>query len=233
MLFCQVISVSWLLIGVADVGHTRKDDGDTIVVEAVREASWWRPRGMVASCDNKTEIDIHYVRVYKKIADANEWPQFFVLYMDGNLRLIPHPPVGVPSVCFGSSVIIGSASVASRPLAEIASVRYLKPSNTLEVVYQTGGSALLSLQDVDRTRARVGISVNYPTDTAPFATFRSMFVTDGNADTDHVLWTAASGSAHDDAILTFSGGGGTEWFFYLRTPSQHNTSAPDILVWVE
>lgn len=98
------------------------DDGET-VVEAVREASWWRPNGMAVSVDDGTPVtDIHYVRVYRKIAGANEWPQFFVLYMDGNLRLIPHPPVGIPSVCFGSSVIIGPTPIASRPIAEITSV---------------------------------------------------------------------------------------------------------------
>jgi len=78
--------------------------------------------------------------------------------------------------------------------------------------------------------ARVDITVNYPTGTLPFATFRSMFVADGNADVDHVRWKDASGALHDDAIMTFSGGEGTEWFFYRRTRSQHNTSAPDIRI---
>lgn len=39
------------------------DDGITIV-EAVREASWWRPNGMLASADQGTPFtDVHYVRV--------------------------------------------------------------------------------------------------------------------------------------------------------------------------
>jgi len=104
------------------------DDGET-VVEAVREASWWRPNGMATSVDAGAPVtDVHYVRVYRKIAGVNEWPQFFVLYMDGNLRLIPHPPMGVRSVCFGSSMLIGPASPASRPIAEIASARYISGS---------------------------------------------------------------------------------------------------------
>ena len=205
------------------------DDGET-VVEAIREAEWWRPNGMEVSVDAGTpETDIHYVRVYRKIADANEWPQYFVLYMDGNLRLIPHPPAGITSVCFGSSVIIGRASTALRPIAEVTSARYVSMSKSMEVLYQTGGSAILDLQEVNRTIARVRITVNYPTD-IPFATFRSMFVEDGNADIDYVRWKDSSLVLHDDPIMTFSGGKGTEWFFYRSIRSQHNTSAPDIRV---
>lgn len=207
------------------------DDGET-VVEAVREASWWRPNGMEVSVDDGTPVtDAHYVRVYRKIVGANEWPQFFVLYMDGNLRLIPHPPVGTPGVCFGSSVIIGPAPIGSRPIAEITSVRYLSTSKTMEVVYKAGGSAIFSLQEVDRTMAYVQVTVNYPTDTLPFATFRSMFVADGNADVDHIKWKDASGGIHDEAIMRCPGDEGTEWFFYRRTRSHHNTSAPDIRIW--
>jgi hypothetical protein len=205
------------------------DDGET-VVEAVREAEWWWPNGMEFSVDTGTPVtDIHYVRVYRKIADANEWPQYFVLYMDGNLRLIPHPPVGITSVCFGSSVIIGPAATALRPIAEITSARYVSTSNSIEVLYQTGGSAILDLQEVNRTIARVRITVNYPID-IPFATFRSMFVEDGNADVDHVRWKDSSVVLHDDPIMTFPGGEGTEWFFYRSSRSQHNTSAPDIRI---
>ena len=186
---------------------------------------------MEVSVDAGTPVtDIHYVRVYRKIAGANEWPQYFVIYMDGNLRLIPHPPVGVTSVCFGSSVIIGPASIALRPIAEITSARYVSASKSMEVLYQTGGSATLDLQEVNRTIARVPITVNYPTSTLPFATFRSMFVINGNADVDHVLWRNTSGALHDDPIMTFSGGEGTEWFFYRSSWSQHNTSAPDIRI---
>lgn len=205
------------------------DDGQTLV-EAVRDDMWWRPRGMDARVDNGTVYhDIHYVRVYRKIAGANEWPQFCVLYMDGNLRLIPHPPEGRTSVCFGSSVVIGPSENVARPIAEIARVRYASGSNSIEVEYLAGGSATLDLSDVSRTEARVTVTVNYPTDKA-CATFRSMFVEDGNADVDHVEWTDAEGASHDDKILDFGGGQASEWLFHRKARSRHNTSAPDIRI---
>jgi 6-phosphogluconolactonase (cycloisomerase 2 family) len=206
------------------------DDGET-VVEAVREASWWRPSGMAAAADDRPQVmDIHYIRIYRRIAGTSEYPQVLVLYQDGNLRLIPQPPVGVRSVCFGSSVIVGSAAPALRPFAEIVSVTYLSRSQSLEIRYRDGGIAIIILRDVNRNLTRVQVNVNYPTDLLPFATFRSMFVADGNADVDHVRWIDAAGAMRDDPIMTFPGGVGTEWFFYRQTRSRHNTSAPDIRV---
>jgi hypothetical protein len=206
------------------------DDGKT-VVEAVREPSWWRPSGMTASADARPRIDeIHYVRIYRKIPGVAEWPQFFVLYADGNLRLVPHPPVGARSVCFGSSVIVGRAPIRSRPIAEVASVNYVSVSKTLQVTYKAGGSATLSLGQVSRKRARVVVTVRYPTRTDPFATLRSMFVSNRNADVDHVRWTDASGVLRTKPVARFRRGEGREWFFFRRTPSRHNTSAPDMRI---
>ena len=209
------------------------DDGET-VVEAVREASWWRPNGMAAAVDDRPQVmDIHYVRIYRRIDGTSEYPQILVLYQDGNLRLIPQPPIGANSVCFGSSVIIGPAAPALRPFAEIVSVTYSSRSQSLEIRYRDGGSAIIILRDVNRNLTRVQVNVNYPTDTLPFATFRSMFVADGNADVDHVRWMDAAGVMRDDPIMTFTGGEGTEWFFGRQTRSRHNTSAPGIRIRIE
>lgn len=206
------------------------EDGD-VVVDAVREASWWRPTGMTAwANDGSPSFDIHYLRIYKRIAGVNSWPQVLVLYADGNLRLIPHPSVGWGARCFGSSVIVGPAAPAIRPLAEIASVHYVSASKSLFVTYKAGGSAVLTLEAVDRTITRVRVTVTYPTDVAPFATFRSMYVTDGNADVDHVLWKDTGGILHDDPVMTVAGGDGREWKFRRALPSQHNRSAPDIRI---
>ncbi len=209
------------------------DDGET-VVEAIREASWWRPNGMAVSVNNgDPAVDIHYLRLYRKINDANEWPQFLILYMDGNLRLIPHPPKGTTSVCFGSSVIVGPAAPATRPIAEITSAIYRSSSKTIEITYKDGGSATLNPLIVSRTLAQIRVDIHYPTDVLPFATFRSMFVTQGNADVDHVKWKDLRDVVHDDAIMDFPVGSGREWFFYRSEWSKHNTSAPDIRIRLE
>lgn len=209
---------------------TLYDDGET-VVQAVREATWWRQAGMAVSVDNGPATQqIHYLRLYRKIQGANEWPQFLVMYQDGNMRLIPQPPAGADRVCFGASVLIGPAVPAKRPLAEIASIRYVTATRTLQINYAAGGSAAIAIQEVSRQVSRVGVTVNYPVSDAAFATFRSMYVAAGNSDTDAVRWTGSDTAAHDDAIMTFGGGPATEWLFYRRARSRHNTSAPDIRI---
>ena len=210
--------------------YTLFDDGET-VMQAIREAYWWQPRGMNASVNSNTPVnDIHYVRIYRKIDGSNEWPQFFVLYSDGNARLIPHPPVESASVCFASSVIIGPSTIAERPTANISSVRYISSLKKMEVTYRDGGSAILSLNEVNRSIARVKVTVNFSTDKLPFATFRSMYVSDGNADVDHVRWQDVNGVIHDERIMMFQGGEGSNWSFYRNNWSKHNPSGPDIAI---
>jgi len=136
-------------------------------------------------------------------------------------------------VCFGSSVIIGPAAAAQRPIAEIVSVTYVSQSQSLEIKYRDGGSAVIILRDVNRDLTRVQVNLNYQASALPFATFRSMFVADGNADVDYVKWVDAAGVMRDDPIMTFPGGEGTEWFFDRQTRSRHNTSAPSIRIRIE
>ena len=111
-----------------------------ISIGAVRDSSWWQPHGMAASVDDGLPAtDIHYVRVYRKIPETSEWPQFLVLYIDGNLRLIPHPPEGMARVCFGSSVIVGPAAMSARPANDAEgtcgwSARFRQPSCRVAMV---------------------------------------------------------------------------------------------------
>ncbi|MCP4214951.1 MAG: hypothetical protein GY765_09850 [bacterium] len=213
-------------------GVTKIWDDGTTAVEVVTDAQWWRPSGMSVTVNgDNMQTDVHYIRVYGKIADAYEWPQFFVLYQDGNMRLIPHPPAGSASVCFGSSVVVGPAAVAERPFVDIASVNYHSEDQALTVIYSSGGYATFHLDDVNRARARVRVDVDYDTTTLPFATFRSMFVATGNTDVDSVSWKDGSG-ANDEDIMDFTNGESGEWLFYRKTRSQHNTSAPDIRITV-
>lgn len=98
------------------------DDG-THVVQTVRLSCWWLPDGMTVTVNSgEPHTQVHFVAIYRKIADQSSWPQFLVLYADGNMRLKPHPPAGVEDVCFGSSVIIGPAARAARPFVQISSV---------------------------------------------------------------------------------------------------------------
>jgi hypothetical protein len=205
-------------------------DNGIWVVWAYRGAHFWRPHGMTASRIGGPSLDdTHYIAVSKKVSGENSWPQFLVLYADGNLRLIPHPPLGHLSVCFGASVIIGPAEPSERPIAEINSVSYRPSDNTLTVTYHQGGSAKLNMS-VDRTKAVVTVDVNYLTNELPFATVRSMFVDEENCDTAKVtVWNNGS-LVSDSTVLDADQKSGDEFVFYREEPSVHNMSAPDIRI---
>jgi hypothetical protein len=207
------------------------DDGTT-VVEAVREASWWLSTGMVVSVNHAASAqNMHYIRLYQKIAGVQEWPQFLVFYMDGNLRLIPHPRPGFSSVCFGSSVVVGPAPESARPYCAVRSVDFDTFTRRLTVNYVEGGQSVLAVQQVDRTAAVVRVTVNYPT-TGPIATFRSMYVNDGTNDVSE-LWRTVLTEAEQRIIMTvkvmeFGPLPALRLEFRRTQCSSHNTTSPDL-----
>jgi hypothetical protein len=198
------------------------DDGIN-VAEGCTVTGWWRPYTMDIVVGSITG-SYHYLQLYRKIQDENSWPQFLVLYEDGNMRLKPHPPVGRSDVCFGSSVIVGPATPSSRPYIDIQEVGVNPSALALDLTYRSGGTARISLS-VDRSQAIALVDVNYPKSTSvPFATFRSMYVSDGNADVDHAQ-SPVGGFAIMTGWTTLEG---PWWFLHRTVRSTHNTSAPDI-----
>jgi len=200
------------------------DDG-TNVIEVCSVPSWWRPYRMKVRVNGET-TECHYLRLYQKIENEASWPQFFVLYEDGNVRLKPHPPNGMADVCFGSSVIIGPATPDKRPFVDIREVEVYPEDLALKVTYREGSTAYFHLA-VDRSHATLDIDVGYQTDAkTPFAIFRSMWVKDGLADADHVRTAEGAHPILGD-WQTLKG---PWWYFHRTTKSEHNPSSSDIWI---
>lgn len=216
----------------ADLCDTLADNTIT-VIKGCHVSSWWRPYKMQIIVGGANgEYD--YLVINRKIQDQPNpepsWPEFLVLYEDGNLRLKPHPPLGRMDTCFGSSVIIGPAVDLDtvRPYADIESAQVQLSPLTLDLTYRNGGTAHLALS-VNRSKAVATVTVHYPTSpTIPFAVFRSMYVSDGNADVDHLM----SSQGDFPIIDGWSHLEGLWWFFHRTVRSNHNTSAPDIRIQV-
>ena len=204
------------------------DDGD-VVIETVNLDSWWRTgESMTVSIEGgNSEHNVTYFRIYKLIEQTNwDYPQVFVLYEDGNCRIIPQPPLDLNEVKFGSSVIIGASENLERPFADIDLVD-IDPSNlSMIITYGDGTTANVAFQ-VNRSQNIVYVSnVKYDTTNYPFARFRSMWVQDGNADVDSIRT--------QDGVFSIMNGWteleGNWWQFYRITPSIHNTYSPDIKI---
>jgi hypothetical protein len=97
---------------------------------------------------------------------------------------------------------------------------------TLDLTFRDGGTARVDLA-VNRLQATALVDVNYlVSESNPFATFRSMYVEDGNADVDRIQTPFGTYPILSD----WSALEGPWWYLHRSERSIHNTSAPDIRV---
>lgn len=212
------------------------DNHLSTAVEAVSDPNFHQP-GMRVRVAGVAMDDVHFVRLIRKIAGADSWPEVLVLYSDGNLRIKPQaPPVGGDPAyggdpVFGSSLIIGPAPRGERPVAQIRSVTFVPSKGAFRLKYEAGGAATLRVRRADPEATRVEVVARYPTSPdLPFATLRSMFVRVGNADVDTVQWQDATGAVRGADVSGFGSAEGTAFGFGRSVMSMHNTSAPDLWV---
>jgi len=208
--------------------YTKLWDDGVNVVKVCNVSDWWRPYSMNVVV-NGNSASGHYLQYYRKIEGEDSWPQFLVLYEDGNMRIKPHPPEGIADVCFGSSVIIGPATPATRPYVDIQKVQINPSALSLDITYRNGETAHIDLF-VNCSQAVAEVEIGYSTSTGiPFATFRSMWVADGNADVDHIR--ASTGNF--PVLAGWTNLEGLWWSFHREIDSTHNRSAPDVQIAVD
>ena len=212
------------------------NDGITII-KAIGKDFWWlHPQSMVL---RNTRIgsqwsNVVYIRVLRKIPSINSWPEVFVLYQDGNSRILTFPPSGIDWIPFGSSVIIGSSDPDSyRPYAAISRIDFDPRTLKFTLYFSAGGQAVVSIATNISTTTVTVSNITYAINTSrPFATFRSMWVSDGNSDVDHVRSEASARVWHvmQDGWTSLTG---RNFLFFRTCVSQHNTLSPDIRVEVQ
>ena len=215
-----------------DVTCTQLPDDGINVITVCSDSNWWLPHTMIVTVDS-VSLAGHWLVWNKKIADEASWPEVLVFYQDGNMRIKPHPPLGRADVCYGSSVIVGPAPLDPvRPFVEVQTIVVDPVAMSMDVTYRNGGGAFLEVA-VDRDRAEVDVMADYDTSES-FATFRSMYVSDDNADAARVETAVGDFAMLDlsspEWTIPWSALSGPRWFFYRQMASAHNTSAPDILI---
>lgn len=153
------------------------------------------------------------------------------MYQDGNVRLAPRPPPGVDWIPFGSSIIVGHSDPINdlRPSAPIAAVTFHPATLRLNVKYRNGGSAVLVLSTTQTlTQLKVSdIHTGNVDSGLPFATLRSMYITDSNSDCDSLL---VDGKSYRPIMDRWRSVQGSSFFFFRRCESQHLTLSPDIRI---
>ncbi|XP_055957944.1 uncharacterized protein LOC126824496 [Patella vulgata] len=166
-----------------------------VVLEGVQVDFWWQaPESMelVRPSTADTWNNIAYFRIYVSLPWSDGYSQVFVLYQDGNMRLLNPTSHGLDWTPFGTSVILGQTNVDDfRPAVSITKVEIEPKDLTMKIIYSDGGSTDVKLvTSIEKTKLYVSnIDFKKRTTTHPFATFRSMYVQAGNTDPDSIVIT--------------------------------------------
>ncbi|XP_052818504.1 uncharacterized protein LOC128244544 [Mya arenaria] len=210
-----------------------------VVYQGVRLGFWqhWNehPASMSVNIqDGSNPVEfarVDSIRVYAKVPWTGGYAQVLVLFQDGRTRIQAITPHGLDYIPFGASVNIGQPQNTSdhRPYSPISVVSIDPKSNRLVLEYYNGNKATLEFEaSFLGTRLKVR-DINFKSSrvTHPIMTFRSMWVKDGKADTDHVV---INGTVSRHISANWVELNGISAVFYRRCISTHNTQGPDITI---
>ena len=205
---------------------------DDVIIEVVQVEMWWlAPDYMTVRLSNGEVTEkVAYLRFYRPIPWNEGYAQVFVLYHDGNTRLLPVAPEGLDWIPFGTSVIVGQTlSNSVRPYLYIDEVNIDPEKWEMKLQYKDGGSVKLSLHSTYSETTAVVSDISFAMDTVirPFATIRSMYVVEGNTDVDSIK---VDNSRSYSIMDNWGEVQGKSFVFFRRCISKHLTLSPDIQV---
>jgi hypothetical protein len=192
-------------------------------------ANFWRDKDVPVRVGDRVEHGLHLVQLWVRRNERAE--EVLVLYpADGYWRIRPLPPTHLGWTAYGSSFLVGPVERAARPTVDIKEVAFDRRTMTFTLVFDRGGKATLKLSQLDRERLAVDVAFDQAISELPFATLRSMYVTETNADVARVALREAGATRwREEPIMAFRQGRATDVWTGRTIPSSHNTSAPDIV----
>jgi hypothetical protein len=192
-------------------------------------ASYWRPNTVPVRVGDRIETGLHLLQLWTRFQERAE--EVLVLYPpDGYWRARPLPPAHLRWSAYGSSFLIGPEETVGRPLVHLRDIAFDPATRTFHLNFARGGSASLRLDALDQDRIALDVALDAPISGRPFASLRSMFVTDVNADVAQVGWRTKGAQAWQHApVMTFGRADAVELWAGRTLPSRHNLSAPDML----
>ena len=192
--------------------------------------SFWRPNNVPVKVGDRVENGLHLIQVWMRHRERAE--EVLVLYPpDGYWRARPMPFRDMRWTAYGSSFLIGPVEVQERPIVAIKEIGFDPESKTFTLQFARGGEAKIRLDTIDDERNILDISYSgaMPENT-PFASMRSMYTTEFNADVARVAWRTLNGTGWGESpVMAFQGGAASELWAGRQTPSLHNLSAPDMV----
>ncbi len=192
--------------------------------------SFWRPGTVPVKVGARTEQGLHLLQVWVRHRERAE--EVLVVYPpDGYWRARPLPFKDMRWTAYGSSFLIGPVEVQERPIVALKEIAFDPDTRTFTLQFVRGGEAKLKIEILDDNRQVLDITYSGAMpEGRPFASMRSMYTTEYNADVAHVAWRTKGGVGWGESpIMQFKGGEATEFWAGRKVPSIHNTSAPDMV----
>lgn len=190
--------------------------------------SFWRPAGVPVRVGSRVTTGLHLLQLFRTVDGVRI--EVLVLYPpDGYWRAKPLPPRHLPETGYGSSFLVGPVEEAGRPLVVLTEVEFSPAAQGFIIGFGRGGTGRVAVEHASRDSLRLAVTLDRPPGT--FAALRSMFVATDNNDVAEVVWQAIDGrQAGPRPIMAGLEVPARAVQFGRRTPSRHNTSAPDLAV---
>lgn len=191
--------------------------------------AFWRPPAATVRIGDRVEKGIHLLQVWLLRTDGAE--EVLVLYpQDGYWRPRPMTPKSMRNTGYGSSFLVGPVDREGRPHVKITEVAFEPKSRTFTLSFEKGGSATVRMASVDTNRMALDVAFDKGVAEGPFAMLRSMYVTEFNNDVARIaVREQGAKSWREENIMKFDAAHATDAWMGRLSPSQHNTSSPDVV----
>lgn len=192
--------------------------------------TFWRPSTATVRIGDRIERGLHLVQVWMIRPMGGE--EVLVFYpQDGYWRGRPLAPEGRAPTAYGSSFLVGPIETeGGRPIVKLKEIAFDPKARSFTLSFERGGSATINLAKVDQRLMALDVAFDKPITGAPFAMVRSMYVTEFNNDVARIAVREKDAKGwREDAVMTFGKATATDIWLGRRTPSQHNTSSPDMV----
>lgn len=204
------------------------EDENSILV-GYRVTGFWRRAEVPLAVGATVTHQLQLVQLFVKTPRGPY--EYLVLYpLDGYWRARPLPPARLEQVAYGTSFLIGPIEQKERPFVPLKQIAYDPAKRSFTLDFEKGGSATLAVSAPTEQSAKIAVTLSQKMQGKPFLTFRSMYVTESNADSARVEWKAPGAKGWREApVMQFKGADATALRLGRVVPSRHNTSAPDML----
>ncbi len=191
--------------------------------------SFWRPSTATVRVGDKVWKGIHLLQVW--VVKKGRADEVLVLYpQDGYWRPRPMTPPSMHITAYGSSFLVGPIEHDERPYVQLKEAAFDPEKRQFTLSFEKGGSATVKIASVDINKLALDVSFDQPISGGPFAMLRSMYVTEFNNDTARIAVREQGAKGwREENIMKFDHARATDIWIGRLSPSQHNTTSPDVV----